>query len=364
MTTTARRARPALVVAATTTVFLLAVTACSDDVEQAPARTSASATKAGTPRVSIQECQEVPAQGRVYRSGSDLRFTHGTMTVALPKNRSARPAPPPSPAQPPPGAPGGAPVPAPAPPPNVLPTPAPAPAPQYVPPPQQYVPPPQQYYPAPAYPPAHHRHPITGPHHRNRVAPVTNAPPAPAPTAPTPATDDIECVTFGKCGNASPEVPLDSLLFTFRGAGTDGGQISFAGVALAGGTLPPLGPNQPPRVGPLHETIPADIGVSLGGKYYLASGCPLKLVAMGPKRAAGVFSCPNAIPLRENPLAPNDAAPNPDDEGDDGETATHAAPAPGQPAPPPAPAQPAGPPPAPAPNPEAITISGWFQVKP
>lgn len=159
-------------------------------------------------------------------------------------------------------------------------------------------------------------------------------------------------------GQRLPEVPPDGLLFTFRGAGSDGGQITFPAVALTGGVVPLPGPDHP-RVGPLVESIPVDIGISLGGKYYLATGCPLKIVAMSPKRAAGHFVCPTTIPMRENPLAPNDAAPNPDDEGDDGPTPAP----PAQPAPvPPWPGEP-GHQPAPARS-DAIRISGWFEAKP
>ncbi|GAB11290.1 hypothetical protein GOARA_067_00320 [Gordonia araii NBRC 100433] len=364
-----RRTRIAL--GALTVALLVTVAACSSDENASAPSSAPSAANAGSPRVAMHECQEIPGDGRIYRSGSRLTFSRGSMLVAIPKDRSAKPKP--TPSSPPPAGP----VAPPAPPPNVLPPPAPAPqyppAPQ-VPPAPQYPPAPQappapQYPPLapqyPNYPPAHH-----SPRHGGAVVPVTKGPEAPS-------SDTDECVSLTRWGPASPEVPPDGLLFTFRGTGTEGGQISFPAVALTGGVLPPIG-QEKPRVGPLVETIPADIGVSLGGKYYLATGCPLKIVAMSPTRAAGHFACPSAIPMRENPLAPNDANRNPDDEAEDPPPPPQrpGPPAPGQPAPPapgqpapPAPGQPAPPapgrpaPPAPA-NPDATHISGWFEVKP
>ncbi|GED97046.1 hypothetical protein [Gordonia crocea] len=363
---TPRRRHPLVAATAVAAAALVAVTACSGDPEPAPTSPDPSAARPGTPRVSMRECQEIPSDGRVYRSGANLVFERGSMLVALPKDRHPRPTtpsaaptpipgtptPPPGPGIPPAPVPPTPVPPTPVPPPNVLPNPAP---PQNVPAP---VPPP-----APGYPPAHHRHHhsgLNGPSGHQAV-PVTNA-----PTAPDAESD--ECVSFRKWGNRSPEVPPDGLLFTFRGRGNEGGQISFAAVALTGGVLPPLGPVRP-TIGPLVTTIPADIGVSLGGKYYLATGCPLKIVAMSSHRAAGHFACPNALPMKENPLGPDDSTPDADDE----ETPTAAPgqpapPAPGNPAPPapgnPAPPAPGHPVPPAQANPDAIPLSGWFEVKP
>lgn len=302
-------ARAALVTAVTAVVLSVTATACSSGDRPAPKTATPTAAKAATARVPIHECQTIPDDGRIYRSGSKLDFKRGSMLVAIPKNRASH--------RPPTT---GTPGPTQTLPTNVVPQtpqfPQQAPAPQY-----------------PHFPPAGHDRT-----RKHRVVPVTNAPAAP--------TDDEECISLRKWGRASPEVPPDGLLFTFRGAGTDGAQISFPAVSLTGGVLPPVGPNHP-KVGPLVESFPADIGISLGGKYYLAVGCPLKVVAMSSRRAAGHFTCTNAIPMRENPLAPDEA----ETDLDDGTDTTP-------------PERPAPPPGQPVAAPDAIRISGWFEVNP
>ncbi|MFT4201269.1 hypothetical protein [Gordonia sp. (in: high G+C Gram-positive bacteria)] len=322
---------------------LVAVSGCATgDPQSGPS--SPVPSKAGTAREAVADCQKIPADGRIYRSALNLNFTRGEMLVAIPKDRKPRPAPAPPPPPPPPPVPPAPPV-APPPPAPQWQQPAPQwqqPAPQWQQPaPQWQQPAPQWQQPAPQWqaPPATYD--------PQRPADVVTVDNPPASTKPV----DEECVSLKKWGPASPEVPPDGMLFTFRGAGGDGGQISFPVVSLTGGVLPPLGPDIP-KVGPLVESFPADIGLSLGGKYYLASGCPLKIVAMSAMRGAGHFSCAGAVPMRENPLAPNDAARNPDEDKDEPPTPG----APGAPAPTPAPTG--------QPAPESTHLSGWFEVKP
>ena len=184
-------------------MFLLAVTACSDDVEQAPARTSASATKAGTPRVSIQGARRSPRRAglplrkrpavhprdddggaaeeplgasraaaesratplpahpvvRRFPSGAAAQRAAHSCSGARAPVRAATPAvrPPTSAVLPRPGLPAGPP------------------------------------------PPPDHR---TAPPQPRRAGDQCTA--GPGPDCSYPATDDIECVTFGKWGNASP----------------------------------------------------------------------------------------------------------------------------------------------------------------
>ena len=131
-------------------------------------------------------------------------------------------------------------------------------------------------------------------------------------------------------------MPPDSLLFVFKGAGIDGAQIEFLVGELTGGVLPPIGTVRP-RVGPLTGPINAQVGVSAEGTYHHSPVCALTITAMSAERAAGFFSCPSAA----NPLAPDDDVPYDADES------STVPPPPGAPAVPP-----------------AVSLTGWFDLRP
>ncbi|GEE00927.1 hypothetical protein nbrc107696_13730 [Gordonia spumicola] len=110
-----------------------------------------------------------------------------------------------------------------------------------------------------------------------------------------------QCVEFAKWGDPNPEVPPDSLLFTFSGGRGDGAQLEFLSVDLAGGKLPDTRP-----LGKLNHPINATVGVSIGGTYYTSSTCSLTLTSSNAHRAAGRFDCPTAVSQAANPLDPSD----------------------------------------------------------
>lgn len=160
----------------------------------------------------------------------------------------------------------------------------------------------------------------------------------PAPTG-TPA-QGITCYEFAKWGPVRPDVPPDSLLFVFKGAGIDGAQIEFLVGELTGGVLPPIGTVRP-RVGPLTGPINAQVGVSAEGTYHHSPVCALTITAMSAERAAGSFSCPSAALTDANPLAPDD------DVSYDADESSTVPPPPGAPAVPP-----------------AVSLTGWFDLRP
>ncbi|NKY93012.1 hypothetical protein HGA00_06270 [Gordonia sputi] len=154
------------------------------------------------------------------------------------------------------------------------------------------------------------------------------------------------CYEFARWGEPTPDVPPESLLFVFKGDGTDGAQIEFPVGALTGEHLPPTDGPRPP-VGPLTTSITATVGLSEKGTYRSSTTCTLTLTAMSSKRAAGSFDCPETIVAEQNPLDPDDDVPV-DDDG--------AAPA-------------ATPAPAAAPTPGArperpTSLTGWFDLQP
>ncbi|WP_246007658.1 hypothetical protein [Gordonia oryzae] len=141
------------------------------------------------------------------------------------------------------------------------------------------------------------------------------------------------CYSFAKSGNASPEVPPDSLLFTFSGPGTDGAQLGFLAGDLTGGGPPPVAGT--PTPGPLTGPITALVGVSVDGVYRSSATCRLTVTAMSSPLAAGHFTCPEATVLTANPFSPNDEGPFEDSS---------------------APAMPS--------DSDTATLSGWFELTP
>lgn len=118
-----------------------------------------------------------------------------------------------------------------------------------------------------------------------------------------PSGEAARCVQFAKSGPQDPNVPPDTLLFTFAGNRGEGAQLEFLAVDLAGGVLPwPRGATARTPGTPITATV----GVSIGGVYYTSSTCSLKLQAVGKGTASGRFDCPKAYAQTANPLDPND----------------------------------------------------------
>ncbi|WLP91796.1 hypothetical protein [Gordonia sp. NB41Y] len=243
------------------------LTGCAGSDAASPASSEASPT---SPAVSVpldaKRCAQDPPAGRVDRSGTGLRFTHGHMLIAI----------------------------------------------------------------APA----------TGPE----------------------GASETSCYEFDKSGNPAPEVPPDTLLFTFAGPGTDGAQLEFLVGELTGGVLPPIGAVRP-TVGPLTGVITAQVGVSVGGVYRTSSTCRLALTTVTGERMAGHLDCPTAVTTRANPFAPSE------DITDDEATAS-APDAPAAPAPGPAVSAPqtsapqTSAPQAPTMSEQPTRLSGWFDLTP
>ncbi|MGO3327572.1 hypothetical protein [Gordonia sp. (in: high G+C Gram-positive bacteria)] len=117
-----------------------------------------------------------------------------------------------------------------------------------------------------------------------------------------------ECVEFAKWGNDSVEIAPDSLLFTFSGGNGEGGQFEFLASALTGERTP-----DSRDVGELTDPISAMVGVSVDGIYYTAPACSLTLTRVSGHRAAGRFTCAQAISQDANPFAPSDDVPYDED---------------------------------------------------
>ncbi|MBM7367301.1 hypothetical protein [Gordonia hydrophobica] len=119
----------------------------------------------------------------------------------------------------------------------------------------------------------------------------------------TPADGTAQCVRFAKTGRPDPNVPPDTLLFTFAGDRGEGGQLEFLAVDLAGGVLP--WPKDARARNP-DAPITSTVGVSIDGVYYTSSTCTLKLQRVTEWEASGRFDCPQAFAQSANPLDPND----------------------------------------------------------
>ncbi|WP_244332758.1 hypothetical protein [Gordonia polyisoprenivorans] len=151
--------------------------------------------------------------------------------------------------------------------------------------------------------------------------------------AVSPSGGTGRCYSFAKSGNAGPEVPPDSLLFTFSGPGTDGAQLEFLAGDLTGGGPPPVAGT--PAPGPLTGPITALVGVLVHGVYRSSATCRLTVTAMSSTLAAGHFTCPEATASTANPFSPNDEGPFEDSS---------------------TPAMPS--------DADTATLSGWFELTP
>lgn len=118
-----------------------------------------------------------------------------------------------------------------------------------------------------------------------------------------PVDGPARCLQFAKSGLTDPNVPPDTLLFTFAGDRGEGAQLEFLAVDLAGAILPwPRGATARVPGSPITSTI----GVSIDGVYYTSPTCTLKLQTVTAEKASGRFDCPQAIAQTANPLDPND----------------------------------------------------------
>ncbi|MGC5255107.1 hypothetical protein ACPXCG_02045 [Gordonia sp. DT218] len=171
--------------------------------------------------------------------------------------------------------------------------------------------------------------------------------PGGVPASAVVGDDDTACFGFSRWGNARPEVPPDTLLFVFKGPGTDGAQVEFLASDLTGGVLPPIGDTRP-KVGPLSKAINAAIGVSVNGTYYHSTSCPLKITAMSSRRAAAAFTCQRAAQSEANPFAPDDDVTYDTDES-----------TPTSPSSPTSPTMPTT-----TGSRSSVTLSGWFELTP
>ncbi|WP_245555646.1 hypothetical protein [Gordonia soli] len=171
----------------------------------------------------------------------------------------------------------------------------------------------------------------------DRIRPAADAPQA--NQANRTSVDTTDCLGFPRWGSPAPDVPPDTLLFVFKGPGTDGAQIEFNVGDLTGGVLPPVGPVRP-TVGPLDKPIGATIGASVDGAYYQASRCSLSISAMSKKKAAASFTCPATTRSDSNPLAPDDDVSHDDPTESSTATGTSTGPT------------------------TKVVLSGWFSVEP
>ncbi len=105
-------------------------------------------------------------------------------------------------------------------------------------------------------------------------------------TAPGAAT---QCYSYRRWGNADPAVPLDSLLFMFKGPAADGVTIDMLVGDLTVQTL-----------------VNARVAVSFGGNTFQGDSCSMTITALSDDGVAGKFTCPTATRVFGNPFAPLD----------------------------------------------------------
>lgn len=118
------------------------------------------------------------------------------------------------------------------------------------------------------------------------------------------------CYRYQRWGNADPAVPLDSLLFLFKGPAADGVTIDMLVGDLTAQTR-----------------VNARVAVSIEGSTFQGDRCGTTITALSNEGIAGKFTCPNATKIFGNPFAPLD----------DPETV-----------------------PSPSSSPEKVALSGWF----
>ncbi|WP_020109840.1 hypothetical protein [Nocardia sp. 348MFTsu5.1] len=100
---------------------------------------------------------------------------------------------------------------------------------------------------------------------------------------------DSHCYSYPRWGNLDPAVPIDSLLFLFKGPGSDGVTIEML-------------------VGDLTQQtdVNARVTVAIDGTTYQGEGCSVELTALSSAGVSGAFSCPTTTAVFGNPFAPLD----------------------------------------------------------
>ncbi|HEY9313073.1 hypothetical protein [Williamsia sp.] len=98
-----------------------------------------------------------------------------------------------------------------------------------------------------------------------------------------------QCYNYPRWGNVDPAVPIDSLLFLFKGPGSDGVTIEML-------------------VGDLTQStrVNARVTVAVDGQTFQGQGCSTELRALSGAGVAGTFSCPTTTAVFGNPFAPLD----------------------------------------------------------
>lgn len=98
-----------------------------------------------------------------------------------------------------------------------------------------------------------------------------------------------QCYSYQRWGNADPAVPLDSLLFLFKGPAADGVTIDMLVGDLTVATR-----------------VNARVAVSIEGSTFQGDSCSMTITALSNEGIAGKFTCPNATKVVGNPFAPLD----------------------------------------------------------
>lgn len=98
-----------------------------------------------------------------------------------------------------------------------------------------------------------------------------------------------QCYSYQRWGNADPAVPIDSLLFLFKGPAADGVTIDM----LVGDLT-------------VQTRVNARVAVSFDGNTFQGDSCSMTITAMSSDGIAGKFTCPSATRVFGNPFAPLD----------------------------------------------------------
>lgn len=103
------------------------------------------------------------------------------------------------------------------------------------------------------------------------------------------------CYSYQRWGNADPAVPLDSLLFLFKGPAADGVTIDMLVGDLTVATR-----------------VNARVAIAQGDSTFQGDSCSMTITALSADGVAGKFTCPTATRVFGNPFAPlDDAEPEP-----------------------------------------------------
>jgi hypothetical protein len=109
------------------------------------------------------------------------------------------------------------------------------------------------------------------------------------------ATGQADCYSYQRWGNADPAVPLDSLLFLFKGPTADGVTIDMLVGDLTVATR-----------------VNARVAIAQGDTTFQGDSCSMTITALSSSGVAGKFTCPTATRVFGNPFAPlDDAEPEP-----------------------------------------------------